>query len=109
VWQLSKHYPHVFEFNEAFLIALSDQATYCLYGTFLCNNEQQRDEQSVSRKTNSFWAHANANSSRYLNPRYVQHRGPLPDCEAAVSCRSLRLWRRYYFRTNPALHPLTSS
>ncbi|XP_043829761.1 myotubularin-related protein 1 isoform X9 [Dromiciops gliroides] len=42
VWQMTKQFPSAFEFNELFLITILDHLYSCLFGTFLCNCEQQR-------------------------------------------------------------------
>lgn len=35
-------FPAAFEFNEYFLVTILDHLYSCLFGTFLCNSEQQR-------------------------------------------------------------------
>lgn len=35
-------FPSAFEFNEYFLVTILDHLYSCLFGTFLCNSEQQR-------------------------------------------------------------------
>jgi len=35
-------FPAAFEFNEFFLVTILDHLYSCLFGTFLCNSEQQR-------------------------------------------------------------------
>ncbi|XP_055370645.1 myotubularin-related protein 2 isoform X3 [Betta splendens] len=42
VWQLTRQFPAAFEFNEYFLVTILDHLYSCLFGTFLCNSEQQR-------------------------------------------------------------------
>ncbi|XP_055419427.1 myotubularin-related protein 1 isoform X5 [Bubalus kerabau] len=42
VWQMTRQFPSAFEFNEFFLITILDHLYSCLFGTFLCNCEQQR-------------------------------------------------------------------
>lgn len=39
---LSLKFPAAFEFNEYFLVTILDHLYSCLFGTFLCNSEQQR-------------------------------------------------------------------
>lgn len=110
VWELIQQYPHHFEFNDEFLLALSDHSHSGLYGTFLCNSQKQREDPAIALKvrTTSFWAHANANRNRYLNPRYsASTRGVLPQYELCANYKRLQLWREYYFRYNPAMLPFT--
>uniref|UniRef100_H3AX09 Zgc:154055 n=1 Tax=Latimeria chalumnae TaxID=7897 RepID=H3AX09_LATCH len=40
-WQIIRQFPCSFEFNERFLIMLSQQAFASQFGTFLCNNEKE--------------------------------------------------------------------
>jgi len=47
VWQLLHQYPTSFEFNEAFLIRIIDEATNCRFGTFLTDSEYQRQQYRV--------------------------------------------------------------
>lgn len=35
-------FPAAFEFNDYFLVTILDHLYSCLFGTFLCNSEQQR-------------------------------------------------------------------
>ena len=35
-------FPAAFEFNEYFLVTILEHLYSCLFGTFLCNSEQQR-------------------------------------------------------------------
>lgn len=46
VWQVMKQYPHAFEFNEHFLITILDHLYSCRFGTFLCNTERERVQES---------------------------------------------------------------
>jgi hypothetical protein len=42
---LNLQFPTAFEFNEYFLITILDHLYSCLFGTFLCNSEQQRGKE----------------------------------------------------------------
>lgn len=42
-------FPTAFEFNEYFLITILDHLYSCLFGTFLCNSEQQRGKEVRAR------------------------------------------------------------
>lgn len=42
VWQLSRQFPFSLEFSEGLLLTLFDNAYASDYGTFLCNNEKER-------------------------------------------------------------------
>lgn len=51
VWQVWHQFPLALEFSEALLLKLATEAYASDYGTFLCNNEQERSAilQSVNR------------------------------------------------------------
>ncbi|XP_036764301.2 myotubularin-related protein 1 isoform X6 [Manis pentadactyla] len=49
VWQMTRQFPSAFEFNELFLITILDHLYSCLFGTFLCNCEQQRFKEHEAR------------------------------------------------------------
>lgn len=40
-------FPTAFEFNEYFLVTILDHLYSCLFGTFLCNSEQQRGKEVI--------------------------------------------------------------
>src|SRR5699024_7612972 len=70
VWQLTKQFPTAFEFNEFLLITLADNVYSCLFGTFLCNSEQQRKKDELVSKTHSIWSMVNTYKNEFLNPLY---------------------------------------
>lgn len=55
VYQVCRQYPTCFEFTPELLIYLSDAVYGCLYGTFLCNAEQERRLEGVRLRTASVW------------------------------------------------------
>lgn len=48
-------FPTAFEFNEYFLITILDHLYSCLFGTFLCNSEQQRGKEVKYELWLSLW------------------------------------------------------
>ncbi|RWS24072.1 myotubularin-related protein 2-like protein, partial [Leptotrombidium deliense] len=70
VWQMTKQFPYAFEFNENFLITILDHLYSCLFGTFLCNSEMQRNKEEVKNKTISLWSYTNTHVDEFLNPLY---------------------------------------
>ncbi len=55
VWQLQNQFEDEFQFNEQFLITVMDHVYSCKYGTFLYNNERQREQHGLKRRTISLW------------------------------------------------------
>jgi len=100
VWQVSQQFPCSFEFNEKFLIAILDHLHYACFGTFLYNNEKERDESQVRTKTISLWSYINSNVSEYFNPHYKTNKDIL---YPSSNMRKLALWQGYYLRWSMVL------
>lgn len=47
VWQITQQYPNAFEFNDYFLITILHHLYSCRFGTFLCNSERERIQESI--------------------------------------------------------------
>ncbi|XP_031573534.1 myotubularin-related protein 2-like [Actinia tenebrosa] len=102
VWQVTKQFPCAFEFNEIFLITILDHLYSCMFGTFLCNSEIQREKEDLKSKTVSLWSYINSNNMEFKNPLYAPYLHqhvlfPVP------SMRRLELWTHYYIRWNPRM------
>ncbi|XP_033627288.1 myotubularin-related protein 3-like [Asterias rubens] len=67
VHQLILQYPTAFEFNQTFLVKLVQHTYSCLFGTFLCNNEQQRAKHSIKDRTCSVWSLLTTEGHKYRN------------------------------------------
>uniref|UniRef100_A0A8B9HDS0 Phosphatidylinositol-3,5-bisphosphate 3-phosphatase MTMR2 n=1 Tax=Astyanax mexicanus TaxID=7994 RepID=A0A8B9HDS0_ASTMX len=103
VWQMTQQFPAAFEFNEYFLITLLDHLYSCLFGTFLCNSEQQRVKEELVKRTVSVWSLVNSQLEEFVNPLYVHY--PAHVLLPSVSIRHLQLWVSYYIRWNPRMRP----
>ncbi|XP_062262610.1 myotubularin-related protein 2 isoform X3 [Platichthys flesus] len=103
VWQLTRQFPAAFEFNEYFLVTILDHLYSCLFGTFLCNSEQQRVKEEVPRRTVSLWSYINSQLEEFTNPLYVNYSNHV--LFPVVSLRHLELWVGYYIRWNPRMRP----
>jgi len=105
VWQVTRQFPNAFEFNEHFLITILDHLYSCLFGTFLCNSEQQRLKEEVKLQSVSLWSFINSHLDEFINPlycaAYVEQHVLFP----VASLRQLRLWTNYYCRWNPRVRP----
>lgn len=44
VWQMIRQNPKVYEFNEKLLLTIVQNMYTCQFGTFLYNNEKEREE-----------------------------------------------------------------
>ncbi|XP_077596428.1 phosphatidylinositol-3,5-bisphosphate 3-phosphatase MTMR2 [Stigmatopora nigra] len=103
VWQLTRQFPAAFEFNEYFLVTILDHLYSCLFGTFLCNSEQQRFKEEIPKKTVSLWSYINSQVEEFTNPLYVNFSNHV--LFPVVSLRHLELWVGYYIRWNPRMRP----
>uniref|UniRef100_A0AAQ6A6X2 Phosphatidylinositol-3,5-bisphosphate 3-phosphatase MTMR2 n=1 Tax=Amphiprion ocellaris TaxID=80972 RepID=A0AAQ6A6X2_AMPOC len=103
VWQLTRQFPAAFEFNEYFLVTILDHLYSCLFGTFLCNSEQQRLKEEIPKRTVSLWSYINSQLEEFTNPLYVNYSNHV--LFPVVSLRHLELWVGYYIRWNPRMRP----
>lgn len=103
VWQLTRQFPAAFEFNEYFLVTILDHLYSCLFGTFLCNSEQQRLKEEIPKRTVSLWSYINSQLEEFTNPLYVNYSNHV--LFPVVGLRHLELWVGYYIRWNPRMRP----
>uniref|UniRef100_A0AAQ5XFP9 Phosphatidylinositol-3,5-bisphosphate 3-phosphatase MTMR2 n=1 Tax=Amphiprion ocellaris TaxID=80972 RepID=A0AAQ5XFP9_AMPOC len=96
-------FPAAFEFNEYFLVTILDHLYSCLFGTFLCNSEQQRLKEEIPKRTVSLWSYINSQLEEFTNPLYVNYSNHV--LFPVVSLRHLELWVGYYIRWNPRMRP----
>lgn len=101
VWQLTRQFPHAFEFNEDFLTTVLDHTYSCLFGTFLFNSESQRMKEEVKSKTISLWSFINCHEEDFTNPLYSPSNDHV--LFPAASLRRISLWSSYYCRWNLSL------
>ncbi|KAF2456009.1 protein-tyrosine phosphatase-like protein, partial [Lineolata rhizophorae] len=69
-YQMMYQFPTRFEFNERFLRRLLYHLYSCQYGTFLYDNEKQRVEADVRRRTRSVWDYFLARKQQFINESY---------------------------------------
>ncbi|XP_045153706.1 myotubularin-related protein 2 isoform X2 [Echinops telfairi] len=96
-------FPTAFEFNDYFLITILDHLYSCLFGTFLCNSEQQRGKENLLKRTVSLWSYINSQQEDFTNPLYGSYSNHV--LYPVASMRHLELWVGYYIRWNPRMKP----
>lgn len=69
-YQLLRQHPTRFEFNERFLRRLLYHLYSCQYGTFLYNNERQRQAANVQEQTKSLWAYFLSRREEFTNKEF---------------------------------------
>ena len=93
VWQLTQQMPRAFEFNGTYLAHMLHHVTSCEHGTFLCNDERQREQYGLSAKTTSAWDALKG--PQYRNPDFAPSADILmPN----LSMSAMRPWTAYYCR-----------
>ncbi|KAG1666790.1 Myotubularin-related protein 9 [Nymphon striatum] len=97
VWQVSQQFPCSFEFNDQFLIDLFDHAYSSQFGTFVGNNEKDKENLDVKQKTVSLWSYMNHPDilNTYFNPMYDPNNRVI---WPSVAPQSLVLWNGLFLR-----------
>ncbi|KAE8605472.1 hypothetical protein XENTR_v10015153 [Xenopus tropicalis] len=99
VWQILRQFPCSFQFNERLLITLYEHAYASQFGTFLGNNDYERNKLKLSQKTLSLWSWVNQPSeiNKFLNPLYEANGLVI---WPSVAPQSLQLWEGVFLRWN---------
>ncbi|EWC48507.1 hypothetical protein DRE_07727 [Drechslerella stenobrocha 248] len=115
-YQLMHQNPTRFEFNERFLRRLLYHMHSCQYGTFLYNNEKERVEARVEKRTRAVWDYFLARRQEWMNPEYdvsvdadergVGGRVIFP--AIGTSGVGVRWWPEIFGRTNDEMNGRTS-
>jgi hypothetical protein len=106
VYQLTHEFPSAFEFNSTLLVTLLDEIYSCRFGTFLRDNQCQRESYNFSNRTVSIWTyfltcHVRA---RFLNPFYDgnQYSGSSKVLYPSYNFKKLKIWEDYWYRWAPS-------
>lgn len=96
VYQILRQFPDIFEYTPAILLRLAHEAFSNCYGTFLCDNEQERRHRVVPN-TVSLWTVLLQPDEvvSWRNPNYVPDRKPFIP---AISQVNYEIWEGYWFR-----------
>lgn len=97
VWQIHQQFSCSFEFNEDFLYMIFENTYASQFGTFLCNNEAEREKLQLSQRTVSLWTYINRPNvlQKYFNPLFKANQDVI---WPAVAPQSLTLWENTYLR-----------
>ncbi|KAE9555309.1 hypothetical protein FO519_001468 [Halicephalobus sp. NKZ332] len=96
VWQYLCEFPTFFEFNINLLTTMLEEIYSCRFGTFLFNNEREREEQGLKSKTPSFWSYILDNKDFFKNKNFKQNNGPIIT-STPLQCK---FWYEYYCQFN---------
>lgn len=109
VWTLTEQFPCAFEFNERLLITVHSHIYSCQFGNFICNNQQERAQLGVQKRTHSLWSYLWINRADFMNPLYrpnhSQTQGLLRPSTAPYC---FKFWRGLYNRFDRGVHPRQS-
>ncbi|XP_014244301.1 myotubularin-related protein 9 [Cimex lectularius] len=97
VYQIHHQFPCSFEFSTEFLVLLFEHSYASQFGTFLGNNELEREQLKVSQTTTSLWSHINQLDilPSVLNPLYEPNNTVI---WPSVAPMSLELWAGVFLR-----------
>lgn len=104
VWQLSRQYPYLFEFNSRYLLTIADHIYSGRFGTFLFNSDLDRKNMSTRSKCMDIWSYLHYNRSVLTNPLYMSSESGIAASASAwlpplsQVLRNVTLWCDYYFR-----------
>ncbi|CAF0826541.1 unnamed protein product [Brachionus calyciflorus] len=104
VKQLIDQFSISFEFNEDFLILLFDNIYTSEYGTFLGNNQNEREQLCLSTRTVSLWTFVKSEEGLklFINPLYESNDAVL---WPSLYTQSLSLWSNLYLRFHISNEP----
>ena len=96
-WQLLQQFPTSFEWNERMLLMVVDACYSCLFGTFLCNTDQERRVlYKVTDNSVSLWTYLLHNRKVYANPLFEA--GSTLRLVPKLGVAHMQLWRALYCR-----------
>uniref|UniRef100_A0A914KUN5 phosphatidylinositol-3,5-bisphosphate 3-phosphatase n=1 Tax=Meloidogyne incognita TaxID=6306 RepID=A0A914KUN5_MELIC len=104
IYQLMRHKPMAFEFNERYLTELNENAYSCVYGQFIGNCDKDRRDLRITTKTLSLWSFMDSRKDDYTNPFY----NPAADLclhEGKLQPSSFVVWSNMYNQFDISLHP----
>ncbi|EFA03795.1 myotubularin-related protein 9 isoform X1 [Tribolium castaneum] len=97
IHQLYYQFPCSFEFTTQMLVLLFEHSYFSQFGTFLGNNDAERQAMKIAKKTTSLWSYLNRPDvlTSLLNPLYEPNKTAIWPSVAPVS---IVLWSGLYLR-----------
>lgn len=104
VWQLCNQYPHYFEFNKRYILAIAEHIYSGRFHTFLFNCDRDRDHHCARERCVDIWSYLYYNRNLFYNPFYLSPYEEntttlmtfLPPLSELL--RNVTLWTDYYCR-----------
>ncbi|KAL5604437.1 uncharacterized protein BROUX77_004623 [Berkeleyomyces rouxiae] len=107
VYQLMRHHPTQFEYNERFLRRLLYHLYSCQYGTFLFNSEKQRQDAKAHEVTTSVWDYFLSRRQEFTNPQYddtIDDRIPGKERLIFPDLGNIRWWHQCFNRADDEMN-----
>ena len=95
VYQMTIQYPTAFEFNNYFLLFLSEEIYSNKYGTFLFNCEREKVMNKADTNTISIWSDIFYEKNKYLNDLYKPINGTI---NIKGEVKYLTIWNDFFFK-----------
>ena len=94
VYQIMSQNYTKFEFNLNLLTFIAEEVYNGKYGTFLFNNEYEREKYKAKKNTVSIWSEVLKNKKEFLNPIYNKNN----DNEIYINYKKIKLWNEYFYK-----------
>ena len=94
IYQIMEQNYTKFEFNFNLLTFLAEEVYAGKYGTFLFNNEKEREIYDAENKTLSIWNYVKENEDTFINYIY----DPEDDGQIVINYKRVKLWSDYFYR-----------
>ena len=94
VYQIMQQNITKFEFNSDLLFFLANEMFTGTYGTFLFNNDMEREKFNAKNETISIWSYVKENEYLFLNQAYVEN----DNTQFVINYKRINLWNKYFYR-----------
>ncbi|WVQ94263.1 hypothetical protein IAU59_001342 [Kwoniella sp. CBS 9459] len=113
--QIQRQFPDRFEFNEQYILDIFYHLYSCQFGTFLFNNERERQNSTPGppyiERTASLWDHLHQSRSKYLNGSFDSKLDKSRDDQGVLlfDPKDVQFWFRLFRRGDEEMNgsPLT--
>ena len=94
IYQLMRQNYNKFQFNTNLILFLAEEIFTGKYGTFLFNNDKEREEYDEEDKTISIWNYIKDNENKFINKIY----NPNDERGLIINYKQISLWKDYFYR-----------
>ena len=83
-----------FQFNFNLILFLANELYTGNYGTFLFNNDKEREECGEDKNTVSIWNYIKRNEDKFINYIY----NPSDNGVLTINYKNIKIWKEYFFK-----------